>query len=142
MTSLSSATVRTAGIVLVAMYGIRPVPAQLVSVPLPDMPGTNLDVFDIVFEPNTAPPSTPQSHRLGHRHPGSVLVYVIEGALRLALEGEDVRVVEAGGTFFEPPRVHHIITENASATDKARALIIMLVPEGEPRNTPVEQDGE
>lgn len=142
MTSVSSVIVRTTGIILVTMFGVRPVSAQVVSVQLPDMPETNLDIFDIVFEPNTAPPSTLINHRPGHRHPGSVLVYVIEGALRLALEGEDVRVVQAGGTFFEPPGVHHIITENASATERARALIIMLVPEGEPRNMPGEQDGE
>jgi quercetin dioxygenase-like cupin family protein len=115
--------------------------AQLLSIPLPDVPGTNLDVFDVTLEPSEASPSTPESHRPGHRHPGSVLVYVIEGAIRLALEGQPVRIVEAGGTFFEPAGAHHIITENASATAPARALIVMLVPEGAPRNTPVDLIG-
>jgi quercetin dioxygenase-like cupin family protein len=68
--------------------------------------------------------------------PGPVLVYVTQGTLRLALHGESVQVVHAGETFFEPPRAHHIISENASATEPARAIAVMIVPEGEPLTIP------
>jgi quercetin dioxygenase-like cupin family protein len=111
-------------------------PPVLFSAPLEDMPGMNLTVVELVFEPNPAPPSTAERHRRGHRHPGSVFVYVTQGAVRLALEGEPVQVVQAGETFFEPPRAHHIITENASATEPARAIAVMIVPEGEPLTAP------
>ncbi len=37
-----------------------------------------------------------------HRHSGPSFGYVMEGALRFELEGEPERVVEAGGTFWEP----------------------------------------
>ena len=103
------------------------------------MPGVNLTVVELVFEPNAAPPSTAERHRRGHRHPGSVLVYVTQGAVRLALEGEPVKVVHAGEIFFEPPRAHHIIAENASATEPARAVAVMIVPEGEPLTVPEPQ---
>lgn len=93
-------------------------------------------VVELASEPNPEPPSTAERHDQGHRHPGSVLVYVTQGALRLALEGEPVQVVQAGETFFEPPRAHHIIAENASATEHAHAIAIMIVPEGEPLTAP------
>ena len=103
----------------------------LFSMQLPEMPGMNLTVVELAQPPNPAPPSTAESHRRGHRHPGPVLVYVTHGALRLAIEGEPVQVVRAGETFFEPPRAHHIIGENSSATEPSRAIAVMIVPEGE-----------
>jgi quercetin dioxygenase-like cupin family protein len=111
-------------------------PRVLFSVQLPEMPGLNLTVVELAAAPNPEPPSTAKRHRRGHRHPGPVLVYVTQGALRLALEGEPVQVVRAGETFFEPARAHHIIGENASATEPSRAIALMIVPEGEPLTVP------
>ena len=65
-----------------------------------------------------------------------MLVYVTQGVLRLALEGEREQVVHAGETFFEPAHAHHIISENASATEPSRAIAVMIVPEGEPLTVP------
>jgi hypothetical protein len=111
-------------------------PRVLFSVQLPEMPGVNLTIVELASVPNPEPPSTAERHRRGHRHPGPVLVYVTQGALRLALEGEPVQVVRAGETFFEPARAHHIIGENASATEPSRAIAVMIVPEGEPLTVP------
>jgi hypothetical protein len=109
-----------------------PGPRVLFSAQLPEMPGMSLTVIELASAPNPEPPSTAERHRRGHRHPGPVLVYVTEGTLRLALEGEPVQVVRAGEAFFEPARAHHIIAENASATQASRAIAVMIVPEGEP----------
>jgi len=111
-------------------------PQVLFSVQLPEMPGMSLTVVELASAPNPATPSTAQQHRRGHRHPGPVLVHVTQGALRLAIEGEPVQVVRAGETFFEPSRAHHIINENASATEPSRAIAVMIVPEGEPLSVP------
>jgi len=114
----------------------RAAPRILFSVQVPDMPGMSLTVVELASAPNSAPPSTADRHGRGHRHPGPVLVYVTQGALRLAVEGEPARVVHAGEAFFEPPRAHHIISENASATESSRAIAVMIVPEGEPLSVP------
>lgn len=114
----------------------RPRPRVLFSLQLPDMPGMSLTLVELASAPNPRPPSTAGRHARGHRHPGPVLVCVTQGALRLAIEGEPVRVVQAGETFFEPSRAHHIISENASATEPSRAIAIMIVPEGEPLSIP------
>jgi quercetin dioxygenase-like cupin family protein len=60
---------------------------------------------------------------------------VTQGAVRLGVEGRPVQVVQTGGSFFEAVGAHHIITENASATEPARAIAVMIVPEGEPLTT-------
>ena len=59
-------------------------------------------------------------------------VHVTHGAVRLGIEGQPAQVVQAGGSFFEPPGAHHIINENASATEPARAIAVMIVPDGAP----------
>jgi hypothetical protein len=67
---------------------------------------------------------------------GSGRAALPQGALRLAIEGEPAYIVHAGETFFEPPRAHHIISENASVTEPSRAIALMIVPEGEPLSVP------
>jgi quercetin dioxygenase-like cupin family protein len=115
------------------------VPPTLFSAPLADVPGQNLVVVELNFAPNAAPASTPEHHLRGHHHPGSVYVYVTQGAVRLGVEGQPVRVVRAGESFFEPVGAHHIINENASATEPARAIAVMIVPDGKPLVTPDEE---
>jgi hypothetical protein len=46
-----------------------------------------------------------------------------------------VQVVQTGGSFFEPPGALHTINENASATEPARAIAVMIVPDGKPLTT-------
>ena len=107
-------------------------PPTLFSAPLADAAGKNLVVVELKFAPNARAPSTPEQHPRGHRHPGSVYVYVTDGAVRLGVEGQQVQVVKAGGSFFEAVGAHHVIAENASATEPARAIAVMIVPDGAP----------
>jgi quercetin dioxygenase-like cupin family protein len=120
----------------IAQAPARTAPATLFSAPLADAPGKQLVVVELRFAPNPAPPSTADNHPRGHRHPGSVYVYVTEGAVRLGVEGQPVQVVPTGGSFFEAVGAHHIITENVSATEPARAIAVMIVPDGAPLTTP------
>lgn len=108
------------------------VPPTLFSAPLAEAPGHNLVVVELSFAPNA---STPERRARGHRHPGSVYVYVTQGAVRLGLEGQPVQLVRTGEGFFEPAGAHHIVTENVSATEPARAIAVMIVPDGKPLTT-------
>jgi len=117
----------------------RGAPPTIFTAPLTELPGHNLVVVELSFAPNSAAPSTAVSHGSGHRHPGSVYVHVTQGAVRLGLEGQPVQVVRAGGSFFEPPGALHVINENASSTEPARAIAVMIVPEGKPLTTREEQ---
>jgi quercetin dioxygenase-like cupin family protein len=108
----------------------------LFSAALADVPGKNLVVVELNIPPHPGPASTLEQHARGHHHPGSVYVYVTQGTLRIAVEGQPVRVLKTGESFFEPVGAHHIITESASATEPARAIAVMIVPEGAPLATP------
>jgi quercetin dioxygenase-like cupin family protein len=108
----------------------KPAPAApnvLFSTPLPDVPGKSLVVVPLKWGPNTT-----RHTRIDHRHPGSVYVYVTEGTVRLGIEGQPVREVRAGESFFEPPGALHTVGENASATLPAAAIAVMIVPDGAP----------
>lgn len=102
----------------------------LFTAPLQDVPGKNLVVVHLEFGP------TQQHKRVDHRHPGSVYVYVTRGTLRLGIEGEPVREVHVGESFFEPPGALHTVAESASATESAEAIAVMIVPDGAPLTTP------
>lgn len=68
-----------------------------------------------------------------HRHSGPALGYVIQGAVRFELEGEPERVVEAGGTFWEPGGdvIHY---QDGNALDDARTefVVTMMCAPGKP----------
>lgn len=108
-------------------------PRELFTAALPDVPGTHLEVVELVYPPRSGAPSAPEdSARQGHHHPGSVYLYVTEGAIRIGVEGQAITIVEQGGSFFEPPHAHHMFTESASASEGARVIAVMLVPDDEP----------
>src|SRR5262245_51010958 len=93
-------------------------PTELFRTSLPDMPGKQLVVVALTIQPKSAAqPSSP-----GHRHPGSVYVYVTEGTARFGVEGQPVKEVKTGESFFEPPGALHTVMESASATEGAKAI--------------------
>lgn len=105
-------------------------PAVIFSTPLQDVPGKHLVVVHLDFGP------TRKHVAVDHRHPGSVYVYVTRGTMRLGIEGEPVREVHVGESFFEPPGALHTVAESASATESAEAIAVMIVPDGAPLTTP------
>jgi quercetin dioxygenase-like cupin family protein len=117
-----------------AAASARP-PNVLFSAPLADLPGKELVVLELNIPPKAA--SGAERPRTPHRHPGSVYIHVTHGAVRLGLEGQPVQTVSAGGSFFEPLGAVHVSTENVSATEPVRGVIVMIVPEGAPLAAPV-----
>lgn len=67
-----------------------------------------------------------------HRHPGPVLVNVVEGELELVWERDCVpRTYAAGESFLDPGQVH--TATNTSDAECARAYALFLgIPDGEP----------
>jgi len=107
-------------------------PTELFRTALPDAPGKQLVVVELTIAPKQAgQPASP-----GHRHPGSVYVYVTEGTARFGVEGQPVKEVKTGESFFEPPGALHNVMESASATAGAKAIAVMIVPDGAPLTLP------
>ncbi|MFG2881763.1 cupin domain-containing protein [Streptomyces sp. NPDC048297] len=88
--------------------------------------GASAMTIKVEWEPGE--PGTPP-----HRHFGPSFGYVIEGAIRFELEGEPERVVEAGGTFWEPGGdVIHYQDGNALSDARTRFVVVMLCAPGKP----------
>src|ERR1700752_432302 len=65
-------------------------PTELFRSALPDAPGKQHVVVALSIQPKAAnQPASP-----GHRHPGSVYVYVTEGTARFGIEGQPVKEVK------------------------------------------------
>src|SRR5262245_58351801 len=107
-------------------------PTELFRTALPDAPGKQLVVVALTIAPRQAN----QAPSMGHRHPGSVYVYVTEGTARFGIEGQPVKEVKTGESFFEAPGVVHNVMESTSTTEGAKAIAVMIVPDGAPLTLP------
>jgi len=94
-----------------------------------------LEGFEAVLVQLNIPPGPPTTGP-GHRHPGPVLGYVMEGQMRFAINHEAEQIVPTGSTFFEPFGAVHTTVGSARADGPTRALVFMLVPKGSPLTSP------
>ena len=65
-----------------------------------------------------------------HRHPGAVFGHVLEGELEAQLEGQPLRKLKAGDTFYEPTGCLHRVSRNPGKV-KTRVLAWVLHPRDE-----------
>ena len=90
-------------------------------VPIPNLPGKRL-VSHVVDYP-------PGASSAAHRHARSAFIYayVLSGEIRSQVDGEPARVYRAGETWFERPGAYHRVSANASDTEPARLLAVLIV---------------
>ena len=93
--------------------------------PIPNLPGKRLVTHIVDYPPGVS--SAP------HRHAGSAFIYayVLSGAIRSQVDDEPVRVYRPGETWFERPGAHHRVSANASDTEPARLLAVLIVDVGD-----------
>ncbi|WP_411281319.1 cupin domain-containing protein [Gemmatimonas sp.] len=98
---------------------------------LPAMNGAHLTykVVDVQYAPGDT--STP------HRHGCAVVVFVIDGAMRMQVRGGVDSVYRRGETFFESPTDIHQRSGNASATEPAHFTATIVCDRDGPVSTPV-----
>ncbi len=90
-------------------------------VPIPNLPGKRL-VSHIVDYP-------PGASSAAHHHARSAFIYayVLSGEIRSQVDGEPARVYRAGEAWFESPGSYHRVSANASDTEPARLLAVLIV---------------
>ena len=71
-----------------------------------------------------------------HRHPGPVVVCVLEGTVEVALDGQSPTTYRRGACFSEDARQLHLYTRNPSATEPVRLLSYMVSRPGEALTQP------
>src|SRR5579872_4919843 len=67
-----------------------------------------------------------------HRHDSNVFVYVLQGSVRMQVQGQKPVTLTAGQTFYEGPGDVHLVSANASATQPAKFLVFMVKSKGAP----------
>lgn len=86
---------------------------------LPNVPGDSVTAILVTYPPGGSTPL--------HYHAGSVLAYVVSGAIRSQVSGQTApRVYHAGESFFEAPGSEHLVSANASKTKPASLLAIFV----------------
>lgn len=97
--------------------------------PLADVPGKQALFFTVEYAPG--------QQSIPHFHGGSVIAYVLEGAVISQLEGEAPVTYSAGQSWYETPHIDHLVSKNASATRPAKLLVWIIDTEGAPVLVPL-----
>ena len=99
---------------------------------LADVPGREVMVITLDIPPGGG--SAP------HRHPGHhVFGYVLEGSYKLKLDQGEEKILNKGQTFYEAPGQLHAVSANASATEPAKVLAVIVAESGKPVTVPEKQ---
>ena len=97
---------------------------------LSDIPGKEGTMMIVEYPPGGADPV--------HRHNANALVYVLEGSVIMQVKGSEPVTLGAGQTFYEGPNDIHVVGRNASKTEPAKFLVVLVKNKGAPALTPVE----
>src|SRR5262249_15968748 len=81
---------------------------------------TRVSVVEVTLEPGQA--GRP------HRHPGTVIGYVLEGEYLLGIDDQPSKVFKAGETFYEPTGCLHRMSKNPAAKGSTPVLAVLLHP--------------
>jgi quercetin dioxygenase-like cupin family protein len=104
---------------------------ELFAIDLADYPGKEGRVIEVSYPPG--------AQDVVHRHDAHAFVYVLEGQIVMQLKGQPAVTLKAGQTFYEGPTDVHIVGRNASNTEPARFVVVLLKDKGAPILTPVKE---
>ena len=127
-------------VLLPALLMLGAVPAEaadvkeLFAIDLPDSPGKEGRMIVVSYPPG--------ARDIVHRHDAHAFVYVLEGQIVMQLKGQPAVTLTAGQTFYEGPTDVHVVGRNASKTEPARFVVVLLKAEGAPILTPVKEDSQ
>jgi quercetin dioxygenase-like cupin family protein len=117
------------------MFAALPVEAadvkELFAIDLADYPGKEGRIIEVSYPPG--------AQDAVHRHDAHTFVYVLEGQIIMELKGQPAVTLKAGQTFYEGPTDVHLVGRNASNTDPARFVVVLLKAKGAPILTPVKE---
>jgi quercetin dioxygenase-like cupin family protein len=89
---------------------------------LPDIEGKEVLMLMVEYPPGGADPV--------HRHDAHAFVYVLEGSIVMKVDSGPEVTLTPGQTFYEGPRDIHTVGRNASATQPAKFLVLLVKNKG------------
>lgn len=99
-------------------------PAALMRRDLIGAPGKEAVVSVIEVPPGARSPP--------HRHYAQVFVYELQGSMIMQVKGGPRITISPGETFYEKPTDIHTVSANASQTEPAKFLAILIKDKGKP----------
>ena len=85
---------------------------------LADVPGKEAMMITVTYEPGGADEI--------HRHDAHVFVYVLEGSIVMQVKGQPAVTLNAGQSFYEAPDDIHVVGKNASSSERAKFLVMLI----------------
>lgn len=104
--------------------GASPAPMvdPLVTRALEDIPGKEVMMLTVTYPPGGADPV--------HRHDAHGFIYVLEGEIVMGVKGGAEIRLGPGQTFYEGPADIHTVGRNASRTQPAKFLVLLVKDRG------------
>jgi len=100
----------------------------LMSNDLAGVSGKEVLMYTVDFPPGFSSPV--------HRHNAQVSLYVLEGSVVMQVKGGKEITLRPGKTFYESPNDIHVVSRNASSTERAKFLVFLIKEKGAPLMIP------
>jgi quercetin dioxygenase-like cupin family protein len=108
----------------------EPKVTPLMTKDLPDYPGKEALMISVEHAPGGA--------SAVHRHNAHAFGYVLEGSIVMQLKGGQPVTLTAGQSFYEGPDDVHLVDRNASTTQPAKFLVVLIKNKGAPALVPAQ----
>ena len=127
-------TIKPIAVVLCLMAGTalaqEPKVTSLMSKDLAESPGREALMITVEHAPGGSSAI--------HRHNAHAFVYVLEGSVVMQLKGGQQMTLTPGQSFYEGPLDVHLIDRNASDTQPAKFLVLLIKDKGAPALMPAQ----
>lgn len=94
----------------------------LMSKNLADIPGKEMLMINVVYPPGYVGEI--------HRHDAHSFIYVLEGSVVMGVRGGKQVTLQPGQTFYEGPDDVHTVGRNASKTEPAKLVVVLVKKQG------------
>lgn len=109
------------------LYAHETAPAEKIRVLqeklLKNLPGKKAMMLTVDYAPGQS--------SIAHKHDGTAMAYVLEGAITSQVKGEPAITYKAGEFWYEAAGSEHLVSKNASATQPAKLLVFMVMGQDE-----------
>lgn len=105
-----------------------PAITPLLTADLAGAPGREVTMMTVEYGPGGADPI--------HRHDAQAFVYVLEGTVEMQVKGGELVTLTPGQTFYEGPDDLHVVGRNASKTEPAKFVVVLIKDKGAPALIP------
>ena len=99
-----------------------PIVTPVMSKDLSDLPGKEALMLSVEYPPGGGDPV--------HRHDAHGFIYVLEGSVVMGVKGGKEVTLSPGQTFYEGPKDIHTVGRNASSTQPAKFLVLLIKKKG------------